>query len=90
MFYVFNTCKHFIRCIPSLVYSETDVEDVDSDQEDHNYDEWRYVCMARPIAPRERPIRHIIDINNIEDPLNMVADSLEARKVRDLSYISLL
>lgn len=90
MFYVFNTCKHFIRCIPSLVYSETDVEDVDSDQEDHNYDEWRYVCMARPIAPRERPIRHIIDINNVEDPLNMVADSLEARKVRGLSYVSLL
>ena len=52
MFYVFNTCKHFIRCIPSLVYSETDVEDVDTAQEDHNYDEWRYVCMARPIEPR--------------------------------------
>ena len=52
MFYVFNTCRHFIRCIPSLVYSETNVEDVDTDQEDHNYDEWRYVCMSRPIEPR--------------------------------------
>lgn len=52
MFYVFNTCKHFIRCIPSLVYDETNVEDVDSSQEDHNYDEWRYVCMSRPIEPR--------------------------------------
>ena len=52
MFHVFNTCKHFIRCIPSLVYSETNVEDVNTDQEDHNYDEWRYVCMARPIEPR--------------------------------------
>ncbi|MBQ3965914.1 MAG: hypothetical protein II684_03680, partial [Treponema sp.] len=52
MFYVFNTCKHFIRCIPSLVYSETNVEDVDTDQEDHNYDEWRYMCMSRPIEPR--------------------------------------
>ena len=52
MFYVFNTCKHFIRCIPSLVYSETDVEDVDTSQEDHNYDEWRYVCMSSPIEPR--------------------------------------
>ena len=52
MFYVFRNCKHFIRCIPSLVYSETNVEDVDSDQEDHNYDSWRYICMNRPIEPR--------------------------------------
>lgn len=74
MFYVFNTCKHFIRCIPSLVYSETDVEDVDSDQEDHNYDEWRYVCMARPITPVNRMPAAPIDVNNIEDPLNMVRE----------------
>ena len=53
MFYVFNTCKHFIRCIPALMYDETRVEDIDTSLEDHNYDEWRYVCMARPIAPRE-------------------------------------
>lgn len=52
MFYVFNTCKHFIRCIPTLVYDETNVEDVNTKQEDHNYDEWRYVCMSRPIEPR--------------------------------------
>lgn len=52
MFYVFNTCKHFIRTIPALIYSETDVEDVDTKMEDHIYDEWRYVCMSRPIEPR--------------------------------------
>lgn len=52
MFYVFNTCKHFIRCIPSLVYDETNVEDVDTSQEDHNYDEWRYICMQHVIEPR--------------------------------------
>ena len=39
MFYVFKTCKHFIRTIPSLVYSETDVEDIDTRLEDHIYDE---------------------------------------------------
>jgi hypothetical protein len=52
MFYVFNTCKNFIRTIPALIYSETDVEDVDTKMEDHIYDEWRYVCMSRPIEPR--------------------------------------
>ena len=52
MLYVFRTCKHFIRTIPALVYDETDVEDVDTKQEDHIYDEMRYVCMEHPIAPR--------------------------------------
>jgi len=51
MLYVFNTCKHFIRTVPALVYSEKDVEDVDTDGEDHIYDELRYICMAHPIAP---------------------------------------
>ena len=52
--YVFNTCKHFIRTVPSLCYSETDVEDVDTQGEDHIYDELRYVCMKNPIAPRPK------------------------------------
>ena len=52
MFQVFNTCKHFIRTVPNLVYDETNVEDIDTDGEDHIYDEWRYVCMKNPIAAR--------------------------------------
>ena len=54
MLYVFSTCKHFIRTVPSLVYDERDVEDVNTEQEDHIYDELRYVCMENPIAPRIR------------------------------------
>lgn len=49
--YIFKTCKHCIRTLPSLVYSEVNVEDVDSTQEDHIYDEMRYICMANPISP---------------------------------------
>lgn len=51
MFYVFSTCKSFIRTVPSLVYSETAVEDVDTKGEDHIYDECRYVLMEYPISP---------------------------------------
>ena len=51
MLYVFSSCRHFIRTVPALVYSETDVEDVDTKGEDHIYDELRYVCMKNPIAP---------------------------------------
>ncbi len=52
MLYVFDTCRHFIRTLPALVYSQTDVEDVDTQGEDHIYDELRYVCMANPVATR--------------------------------------
>lgn len=89
MFYVFNTCKHFIRTIPALIYSETQVEDIDTKMEDHIYDEWRYVCMERPIAPREKHTAKVIDVNNIEDPLNMIRDQ-QAAKHRNYDYIQLL
>lgn len=67
MFYVFNTCRHFIRTIPSLVYDERKVEDIDTTQEDHIYDECRYVLMEHPIAPRQNIVREIPQ----EDPLNL-------------------
>lgn len=52
MLYVFETCPNFIRTIPNLVYDPIDVEDVDTKQEDHIYDETRYMCMSNPIKPR--------------------------------------
>ena len=39
MLYVFNTCHNFIRTVPNLVYDEKNVEDVDTDGEDHAYDQ---------------------------------------------------
>lgn len=68
MLYVFNTSKHFIRTLPNLVYDETNVEDIDTDGEDHAYDECRYVCMVNPIRPRENILRRRIEV---DDPLNM-------------------
>lgn len=52
MFYVFDTCKEFIRTIPLLQYDEHKTEDLDSEGEDHIADEWRYMCMARPVTPK--------------------------------------
>ncbi len=58
MLQVFRTCKHFIRTIPSLVYDEVDVEDVNTDGEDHIYDACRYVLMANPCkSPARRMIK---------------------------------
>ena len=55
--YVFSTCRDFIRTVPALPYSIRDVEDVDSEAEDHIYDETRYFCMARPMRAREKKKR---------------------------------
>lgn len=52
MMYVFNTCRQFIRTIPSLVYDKVNAEDIDSSQEDHDYDACRYFLMTNPISPR--------------------------------------
>lgn len=60
MFYVFSTCKNFLRTVPSLVYSQRDTEDVDTTGEDHIYDEWRYVCMLNPIAPPKVPEKVLV------------------------------
>jgi len=52
---VFSTCRDFIRTLPSLPYSLRQVEDVDSEAEDHIYDETRYFCMARPVPAARKP-----------------------------------
>ena len=65
--YVFDNCKGFIRTIPTLLYDDHKVEDIDTSLEDHIADETRYLCMSRPVKPlREPPKRQILS-----DPLNM-------------------
>lgn len=51
MVYFFNTCAHAIRTLPLLQYDEHKPEDLDTSQEDHFADSFRYFCMARPIKP---------------------------------------
>ena len=67
MFQVFDTCRHFLRTIPNLVYDESNVEDIDTRQEDHIYDECRYVLMEHPISPPRRTARPPVG----DDPLEL-------------------
>ncbi len=53
MLYVFSTCRDFLRTVPTLQYSRTHAEDVDSDMEDHIADETRYLCMMVPMLPQQ-------------------------------------
>lgn len=57
--YVFDNCKAFIRTIPLLQFDRRRPEDLDTEGEDHVADEWRYLCMSRPIKPilpRAKPV----------------------------------
>lgn len=50
MLQVYETCTQFIRTIPYMVMDKNNIEDVDTNGEDHIYDEACHICMARPIA----------------------------------------
>ena len=52
MVYFFNTCKAAIRTLPLLQYSSVNPEDLNTDEEDHFADSFRYFAMSRPIAPK--------------------------------------
>lgn len=54
MMYIFNTCRDWIRTVPTLPYSQTKPEDVDSEAEDHEYDATRYFLMEHPMAARRK------------------------------------
>lgn len=49
---IFNSCKGFWRVMPEMREDPRNPEDIDTDCEDHIYDEFRYMCMARPIRPK--------------------------------------
>lgn len=66
MLYVFSNCREFIRTIPSLSYDDKKVEDIDTEGEDHIYDETRYFLMSRPIAPRKAVEKKIKPYNPLD------------------------
>ncbi len=65
--YLFAHCRHMIRTLPQLVYSKSNIEDVDTTGEDHLYDVLRYFLMAKPLANPAPPKRRICT----EDPLGL-------------------
>ena len=78
MMYVFKNCKAFIRTVPTLIYDDHKVEDLDTEGEDHIADETRYFCMMRPITPR------VIEVKEkpMYDPLNQFVDNKRSSILR--------
>jgi len=53
MFYAVKSAKAFWRVMENIVEDQKNPEDVDTKQEDHPYDCFRYFCMSRPIKPKK-------------------------------------
>ena len=82
MLQVYSTCKHFIRTIPALCMDELNPEDIDTDQEDHIYDEACHIFMSRPLAvdpPTPRKSEYDRRIDRLEKPFreNTLPDLVE-------------
>jgi hypothetical protein len=54
MIVCFKTCQNSIRTIPLLQHDKDKIEDLNTEQEDHAADDWRYACMSRPYV-KESP-----------------------------------
>lgn len=63
MMYIFSNCTACIRTVPTLIYDLYQVEDLDTEGEDHVADEMRYFCMSRPIEPRLPKTADPYDLN---------------------------
>ena len=73
MLVVYDTCRDFIRIIPSLCVDELTAEYLEEGQELHPFDSACHICMARPIgisesvfAEHERQKAHEAQLNALD------------------------
>jgi hypothetical protein len=55
-------CRDSIRTLPALQHDANNIEDVDTDGEDHAADDIRYACMSRPYSrpSNEEAIKRLV------------------------------
>ena len=83
--YIFNNCRATIRTLPTLIFDDAKVEDLNSDGEDHAADEIRYFCQSHPIAPRIAPTPDgFTGIN----PLNLYLDISKEDLIRPYKQVA--
>lgn len=78
LLYFLDRCDDSIRTIPTLQVDLTDIEDLDTEAEDHAADETRYACMSRPwveFAPEDQSVMHFP-----KRPDELTIDELIARQ----------
>ena len=93
MFQVFNTCPHFIRTLPTLVYDEKKVEDINTDQEDHIYDECLVGETLVITETGKKPIKELVGttgkVYSSDGKLHNYSDCRMTKKNADVYEIEL-
>jgi hypothetical protein len=87
MIYFLDCCVDTIRTFPVIQHDEDDIEDLDTDGEDHALDETRYACQSRPwlpspqfgkVNPLHKPI-HELTFNEIIERKRLLRKAEENR-----------
>ena len=87
MLQVYSSCQHFIRTVPSLIVDPNNIEDIDSDGEDHVGDEAALLFMARPLTQlpvkeeKKVPPKDITEIAALER--EQIWDEIRAAEERE-------
>ena len=91
MLLVYDTCKDFIRTIPNLVTDDKNIEDVDTDGEDHIYDEACHICMGRPMVLKKSyrvPSSHAAQVADfVRGRLKIHPDMIKPNRLMGGRYI---
>jgi hypothetical protein len=88
MIYFFPNCVDSIRTLPALQHDKDNIEDVDSDGEDHAPDEIRYMCTARPYSrPEGDPDKGRIMTVGPDNQLQIKDVMGDFEKPRDAKFI---
>ena len=53
MIFIMDCCTHLLRTLPMIPTDKDNLDDIDTDSEDHAADTLRYGCMTRPYTPPE-------------------------------------
>lgn len=78
MLTVFSTCYNFIRTIPMLTPNPKHPEDVDTNLEDHIYDETRYALMSDFVR---HPTVHLNQIYQLANPTKAKRKSWDSMNI---------
>lgn len=84
MWYVFDTCVHLIRTLPALQHDLDNMEDCDTEGEDHAPDALRYGLMSRPwTKPKPKTKSNVIELKLLQNAtFNDIWEDYEAHEGR--------
>ena len=72
---IFANCEHLLRTLPAMRHDKTNVEDIDTDDEDHAADALRYLLSCRPYVEITR--RHKQNVQGAEGRVQKFMERLD-------------